>query len=186
MFKLSSACRARIARALCNSFPCRSRNLPEYSFPAVLWGRGLPFFYIKQHFFYNFTQSFLIPVMDSAGRSQHDAVLRAKSYLLSGYKHIVDMDLSKFFDRVNHDCLMSRLTTKIKDKRVLKLIRKYLTAGTINDRLHKDRGRRLKTSSFTVRNSGGALRSWDGLTGSSTIFRRTLWIWVPFSDQYGA
>ena len=63
------------------------------------------------------------------GRSAHDAVLRAKSYLLSGYKHIVDMDLSKFFDRVNHDRLMSRLATRIKDKRVLKLIRKYLTAG---------------------------------------------------------
>ena len=63
------------------------------------------------------------------GRSPHDAVLKAKSYLLSGYKHIVDMDLSKFFDRVNHDRLMSRLATKIKDKRVLKLIRKYLTAG---------------------------------------------------------
>jgi len=63
------------------------------------------------------------------GRSAHDAVLRAKSYLLAGYKHIVDMDLSKFFDRVNHDRLMSRLATKIKDKRVLKLIRRYLTAG---------------------------------------------------------
>ncbi|MCP4002170.1 MAG: group II intron reverse transcriptase/maturase, partial [Gammaproteobacteria bacterium] len=63
------------------------------------------------------------------GRSQHGAVLKAKSYLLSGYKHIVDMDLSKFFDRVNHDRLMSRLATKITDKRLLKLIRKYLTAG---------------------------------------------------------
>jgi len=63
------------------------------------------------------------------GKSAHDAVLRAKSYLLSGYKHIVDMDLSKFFDRVNHDHLMSRLATRIKDKRVLKLIRRYLTAG---------------------------------------------------------
>jgi len=63
------------------------------------------------------------------GRSAHDAVLRAKSYLLSGYKHIVDMDLSKFFDRVNHDRLMSRLAAKIRDKRVLKLIRRYLTAG---------------------------------------------------------
>ena len=63
------------------------------------------------------------------GRSAHDAVLRAKSYLLSGYRHIVDMDLSKFFDRVNHDRLMSRLAAKIKDKGVLKLIRKYLTAG---------------------------------------------------------
>ena len=65
------------------------------------------------------------------GRSQRDAVLRAKSYLLDGYTHSVDMDLSKFFDRVNHDRLMSRLALKIQDKRVLKLIRRYLTAGTM-------------------------------------------------------
>jgi len=69
------------------------------------------------------------------GRSQHDAVLRAKSYLLSGYKHIVDIDLSKFFDRVNHDRLMSRLATRVQDKRVLKLIRDFLTAGVMIDGL---------------------------------------------------
>jgi RNA-directed DNA polymerase len=69
------------------------------------------------------------------GRSQRQAIRRAKSYLLSGYKHIVDMDLSKFFDRVNHDRLLSRLVTKIEDKRVLKLIRRYLTAGVIFDGL---------------------------------------------------
>lgn len=67
------------------------------------------------------------------GRSTHDAVRRAKSYLLDGYTYVVDMDLSKFFDRVNHDRLMSRLATKIQDKRVLKLIRRYLTAGTMTD-----------------------------------------------------
>ena len=65
------------------------------------------------------------------GKSAHDAVLTAKRYLLDGYTHVVDMDLSKFFDRVNHDRLMSRLATKIRDKRVLKLIRRYLTAGTM-------------------------------------------------------
>ena len=65
------------------------------------------------------------------GRSAHDAVLQAKGYLLDGYTHVVDMDLSKFFDRVNHDRLMSRLATRIRDKRVLRLIRRYLTAGTM-------------------------------------------------------
>jgi len=69
------------------------------------------------------------------GRSAHDAVLKAKSYLLDGYTHVVDMDLSKFFDRVNHDRLMSRLATRIRDKRVLKLIRRYLGAGTMIDGL---------------------------------------------------
>jgi len=64
-------------------------------------------------------------------RSAHDAVLQSKQYLLDGYTHVVDMDLSKFFDRVNHDRLMSRLASRIKDKRVLKLIRRYLNAGTM-------------------------------------------------------
>jgi RNA-directed DNA polymerase len=68
-------------------------------------------------------------------RSQRNAVLQAKSYLLNGYTHIVDMDLSKFFDRVNHDRLMSRLAMKVQDKRVLKLIRRYLTAGIMIDGL---------------------------------------------------
>ncbi|CCK80193.1 group II intron reverse transcriptase/maturase [Desulfobacula toluolica] len=67
------------------------------------------------------------------GRSQHDAILQGKVYLLSGYTHSVNMDLSKFFDRVNHDRLMSRLAERIKDKRVLKLIRSYLTAGVMID-----------------------------------------------------
>jgi len=66
-----------------------------------------------------------------AGKSAHDAVLQSKQYLLDGYTHVVDMDLSKFFDRVNHDRLMSQLATKIKDRRVLKLIRRYLNAGTM-------------------------------------------------------
>ena len=64
-------------------------------------------------------------------RSAHDAMRRAKTYLLSGHKHIVDMDLAKFFDKVNHDRLLSRLAMKIEDKRVLKLIRRYLTAGVM-------------------------------------------------------
>ena len=64
-------------------------------------------------------------------RSAHDAVRQSKQYLLDGYTHVVDMDLSKFFDRVNHDRLMSRLACKIADKRVLKLIRRYLNAGTM-------------------------------------------------------
>ncbi|MBU8922938.1 MAG: group II intron reverse transcriptase/maturase [Bacteroidales bacterium] len=73
------------------------------------------------------------------GRSQHGAVLKAKEYLLLGYKHTVDMDLSKFFDRVHHDRLMSRLGTKIKDKRLLKLIRSYLRAGLLLEGLESPR-----------------------------------------------
>ena len=63
------------------------------------------------------------------GRNQHDAIKCAHKYVKDGARYVVDMDLSKFFDRVNHDRLMSKLATKIKDKRVLKLIRKFITAG---------------------------------------------------------
>lgn len=67
------------------------------------------------------------------GKTAHEAVLQGKRYMLAGYTHIVDMDLSKFFDRVNHDRLMSRLSTRIRDKRVLKLIRRYLRAGVMDE-----------------------------------------------------
>lgn len=65
------------------------------------------------------------------GRSQHDALKRAKTYVQDGYRHIVDMDLAKFFDTVHHDRLMSRLATRVHDKRVLKLVRRFLTAGVM-------------------------------------------------------
>jgi len=63
------------------------------------------------------------------GRSAHDAILRSREYVNEGYSWVVDMDLEKFFDRVNHDVLMSRLARRIRDKRLLRLIRRYLQAG---------------------------------------------------------
>jgi len=65
------------------------------------------------------------------GRCQHDAMRQAKSYLVDGYRNIVDIDLEKFFDQVNHDRLMSRLATRIGDKRVLRLVRRFLSAGVM-------------------------------------------------------
>jgi len=62
-------------------------------------------------------------------RSQHMAIQQAKCYVEDGYTYVVGIDLSKFFDRVNHDRLMSRLAMLIRDKRVLKLIRAYLNSG---------------------------------------------------------
>ena len=63
------------------------------------------------------------------GRSQAQAVERAREYVQQGARYVVSIDLSKFFDRVNHDRLMSRLAMRIKDKRVLKLIRAFLNSG---------------------------------------------------------
>jgi len=63
------------------------------------------------------------------GRSAHQAVKAAQRYVAQGRRVVVDMDLEKFFDRVNHDILMAKLAKKIGDGRVLKLIRRYLEAG---------------------------------------------------------
>ena len=63
-------------------------------------------------------------------RSAHDAVARAQSYLEEGYTWVVDMDLEKFFDRVNHDVLMSRVARRVEDKRLLKLIRAFFELGS--------------------------------------------------------
>lgn len=63
------------------------------------------------------------------GRSQHDAVRQVKSYAVSGKTWVVDVDIEKFFDRVHHDILMRRIAEVIRDKRVLKLIGRYLRGG---------------------------------------------------------
>lgn len=63
------------------------------------------------------------------GRRAHDAVLDAQRYVQDGYRVVVDVDLEKFFDRVNHDILMDRLSRRVADKAVLRLIRRYLVAG---------------------------------------------------------
>lgn len=65
------------------------------------------------------------------GRSAHQAVKQAQEYIGSGYHWVVDLDLEKFFDRVNHDVLMARIAKRVSDKRVLSLIRGYLNAGVM-------------------------------------------------------
>jgi RNA-directed DNA polymerase len=92
----------------------------------------------------------LVPVFDPGfsdcsygfrpGRSAHDAVRKVQQYIKDGYRYAVDMDLEKFFDTVNHDVLMHRVARKVRDKRVLRLIGKYLRAGVmVNDRLQQTR-----------------------------------------------
>src|SRR3982075_4372977 len=65
------------------------------------------------------------------GRSAHQAVQRAQELIASGHDHVVDIDLEKFFDRVNHDILMGLVAKRVADKRILKLIRGFLTAGVL-------------------------------------------------------
>ena len=65
------------------------------------------------------------------GRSAHQAVERAQTYIASGHAVVVDIDLEKFFDRVNHDILMGLVAKRVADKRLLKLIRGFLTAGAL-------------------------------------------------------
>jgi RNA-directed DNA polymerase len=67
------------------------------------------------------------------GRSAHDAVKAAQRYVQEGRRWVVDVDLEKFFDRVNHDVLMGRLARRISDMRLLRLIRRYLNAGMMAD-----------------------------------------------------
>lgn len=83
----------------------------------------------------------LVPIFDPGfsdhsygfrpGRSAHDAVKQVRTYICEGYRYAVDMDLAKFFDLVNHDVLMHRVARKVRDKRVLRLIGKYLRAGVM-------------------------------------------------------
>jgi RNA-directed DNA polymerase len=83
----------------------------------------------------------LMPIFDSGfsefsfgfrpGRSAHQAVVQAREYVASGRGWVVDLDIEQFFDRVNHDILMSRVARRIKDKRLLLLIRRYLQSGVM-------------------------------------------------------
>jgi len=64
-------------------------------------------------------------------RKAHDAPRKAKQYIEEGYQWVVDLDLEKFFDHINHDMLMARVARKVKDKRILKLICLYLQSGVM-------------------------------------------------------
>src|SRR6516164_5058138 len=72
------------------------------------------------------------------GRSAHQAVARAQAFVAEGHQFVVDMDLSKFFDRVNHDRLMAAVAARVADRRVLRLVRGYLTAGVLDGGLFEE------------------------------------------------
>src|ERR1019366_4944735 len=72
------------------------------------------------------------------GRSAHQAVAQAQAYVIEGYRFVVDIDLAKFFDRVNHDRLMAAVAARVADRRLLRLIRSFLTAGVLNNGVFED------------------------------------------------
>ncbi len=74
------------------------------------------------------------------GRSAHQAVEQAQQYIAAGYRWVVDLDLEKFFDRVNHDKLMAKIAERVSDKRLLKLIRAFLRAGVMESGLRESGG----------------------------------------------
>jgi group II intron reverse transcriptase/maturase len=74
------------------------------------------------------------------GRRARDAVLAAQWYVQQGYRTVVDVDLSKFFDRVNHDILIDRLGKRVKDAGIIRLVRAYLNAGIMNGGVVLERG----------------------------------------------
>lgn len=82
---------------------------------------------------------YLVRPADSYGfrpkRQGHDAVRKARAFMKEGYRFVVDLDLEKFFDRVNHDRLMMKISAKVKDKKVLLLIRKYPQSGVMENGL---------------------------------------------------
>src|SRR5438477_6363340 len=72
------------------------------------------------------------------GRSAHHAVAQAQACVIEGYRFVVDIDLAKFFDRVNHDRLMAAVAARVSDRRGLRLIRGYLTTGVLDGRLFEE------------------------------------------------
>ena len=73
------------------------------------------------------------------GRGAHDALRQAQGYVADGYEIVVDLDLEKFFDRVNHDILMARLARRIGDKRLLRIVRRFLQAGMMMNGVCEER-----------------------------------------------
>lgn len=108
----------------------------------------------------------LVPVFDPGfvpvsygfwpNKSAHNAVRVAQTVTEQGYRRVIEVDLGAFFDRVNHDALMTRVARKVKDKRLLGLIRRYLEAGIMADGVKQDLLLRVNRQKSTINPAGVA------------------------------
>lgn len=120
--------------------PVRRVEIPKQSGPGK---RALGIPTVVDRFIQQALLQVLTPIFDPhfsessygfrPGRRGHDAVRKMRAYVQEGYTWVVDMDLERYFDTVNHDMLMARVARKVKDKRILRLIRRYLQSGVMID-----------------------------------------------------
>jgi RNA-directed DNA polymerase len=108
------------------------------------------------------------------GRSAHDATKSSQAHMAAGYRWVVDMDLEKFFDRVNHDILMSRLARRIEDKEILRLIRRFLQSGMMEWGIVSPR-----TEGTPQGGSYNAINAIENFSWSSRISRQVLLLKSP-------